>query len=59
MTEWERNQGGKAPEEPAHTLPSGHLAPTVLQGRPDAGPTGWSPTAWSRDPKAADEKTKK
>ena len=56
MTEWERKQAGQAPEEPAQTLPSGHLAPTKLKGRPAPEPTGWSPTAWSRDPKGDDQK---
>ena len=56
MTEWERQQAGKGPEEPAQTTPSGHLAPTVLRGRPAPGPTGWSPTAWSRDTKDEGDK---
>ena len=56
MTEWERQNGGKAPEEPAQTLPSGHLAPAKLRGRPAPDPTGWSPTAWSRDTQGDDEK---
>lgn len=55
MTEWERQNGGKTPE-PAQTLPSGHLAPTVLRGRATPGPTGWSPTAWSRENPGSDDK---
>jgi hypothetical protein len=51
MTELERSGKKLASDEEPARLPSGHLAPVRLQGRPSPRPTGWSPTAWQKSGK--------